>query len=671
MDIESLPLDPVQMQEVRVLLAACKSIDALEAGDRRKGYEAAALYFLDITNKPCSWRKIQTKFLAWLDAGRTAIVLVDKRAKVFNPKKNFSGSPRFRNFLYELCTRNQRSSRRMFRELVAMWRASEVIPGYERYEGTRSGALPTGWTERNLYRLIPDKGTMNIVRKGVRACADQLPTLLSTRAGMRRGQEILWDDVWLDLEVIANNQVVRPLQLGALDMLTGRRICWGTKPRLRREDGTRLGLNDDEMRSLVVLYLYTVGYNPKGTTLVVENGTASISDSFGKHLTLVTGGAVTVERSGMIGQRQVLKGGYAGRRVGNPRHKAALESWHNILHNELGDLPGQCGHDRTEPESHWGERKEQEKMELAKKYMSPESEAMMMNLLLSFAELCALLPMRVARINERVDHKLEGWAACGFVVQEYRLDLASDNWQPLASVPAHARDAVLAVVQSGAGYLRERSMSPNEAWDSCDGKEEHKLVRITPSQACELMGQHMARIPRRKGSYFYVKDRNLSDDELVYETRVIKQAQGLEWEEELPPMGDYKLIINPYEHDQAFVIDARGICVGYAALVQRVARGNREAVKAAFGHASARRADMLQDSRVALANTEVQLMERRNHNAQVIGDAKAATQQVRIEDKRAHDAEMRQVRRLRKLSRAAAAIVSLDELPESGRRGLY
>lgn len=376
----------------------------------------------------------------------------------------------------------------------------------------------------------------------------------------------------------------------------------------------------------------------------------------------------------MVGGSQVMLGGHAGRRVGNPKHKAALESWHNILHNELGDLPGQTGHDRCEPETHWGERREQEKLELAKEHMSAEQEAMLQNILLTFSELCAMLPARIQRINDRTDHRLEGWAKCGFMVPEYRLDRNSDNWEPLASVPAHARDAVMAVVSSGDGYLRNRPMSPNEAWFSCEGKEEHALVRISPAQACELMGAAMARVPKRKGRYFYVKDRKLSDEELIYETRVIKQSQGYQWEEELVPQIEYKLLINPFEHEQAFVLDERGACIGYADLVQRVARGNKEAVKAAFGHAAARRADILQDTRVALANTEAQIEARRERNANIMGDAKQATAQARIENKRAKHAEQKAAKRARKLSYAAAGNASLavlDELPEEGRKGLY
>ena len=144
---------------------------------------------------------------------------------------------------------------------------------------------------------------------------------------MYKRQHFLFDDVWLDLQVLSGRDKGQPLQLGVLEYLTGKRVAWGQKIRRRDEEtGKMIHLNKRDMRSILALWGATIGYSPRGTTLVVENGTAAIDKEMEELLYHASGGLIKVDRSGIGGVRQTLKQGHGGRGVGNPRHKAPLES---------------------------------------------------------------------------------------------------------------------------------------------------------------------------------------------------------------------------------------------------------------------------------------------------------------------------------------------------------
>ena len=661
MDLDSLPLPVDEMYRARRMRAACMALAAVPLAQRTEAYKAAAAEESRTTGRPCSWKTVQRLFLGWLRAGQDDMALVDKRLLAMRSHKARTSHPKFRSFLFDLAVRNQRKSAPMFRELKRMWAAREVIPGYEDLEGWPS--LPQGWTERNLYRMLPGKEELTILRQGVRAGAVYLPQVLATRAGCYPGQFVIWDDVHLDIMVAHGGQMGRPLQIGCLDLLTGKRLAWGTKFRAERKDGTHTGLTMDEMRMLLCTYLVNVGYSPRGTVLIVENGTAAIDKALEEHLSILTHGAVRVDRSGMTGERQALLGGFGGRRVGNPKHKAPLESWHNLLHNEMASLAGAAGHDRTPPEWLHGMLEEQRKMELAKPHMDDGQRAMMLNVLLTFDELMGLLPGIVQRINDRTDHDLEGWTSCGFVSHEYRLDTSGDQWGPLANLDADGREVLMRLEQVRAGHFRTRRLSPNEAWDKATASPDNALVRLTTAQACELMGTHMARKLRRNGAYFRVRDRHISELELIYETRAIKQAGGTEWQEEVPHGQEVRGILNPFDLDRLYLLDEAGRCIGYAQLVNRVEHGDRAAVRAAMGRAGERRADTLQHARVALANTEAEIVARREHNARVMSSPWSTTQD-RLEEASARRAEAKARRGALPMDFTPPVIPLGDDLPD-------
>jgi hypothetical protein len=73
------------------------------------------------------------------------------------------------------------------------------------------------------------------------------------------------------------------------------------KPTLLDEDGTKRKLRERDMLWLVVDILCNKGFrsDDRGTSLVVENGTAAIRPDFAERIFKATAGKVTVDRAGL------------------------------------------------------------------------------------------------------------------------------------------------------------------------------------------------------------------------------------------------------------------------------------------------------------------------------------------------------------------------------------
>ena len=139
------------------------------------------------------------------------------------------------------------------------------------------------------------------MRQGINAASKFLPQIFSTRVGLWPGAFYQFDDVWHDNYVKINGHVTRVLELGCLDVLSGCRFAFGAKPRMPKGDGSGMqNLKESEMRLFLARILYQYGYNAEqGTTLVIENGTATVREYIERLLYDATGGKILISRSGM------------------------------------------------------------------------------------------------------------------------------------------------------------------------------------------------------------------------------------------------------------------------------------------------------------------------------------------------------------------------------------
>jgi hypothetical protein len=458
-------------------------------------------------------------------------------------------SPAFLDFWRGLCERNQRASRPAFRSLLFdHYYQEKPIPGVGtwrdvwrlQHEGQdppaampKAPPLPEGWSERNLMRYLPSRFELEAARIGRGAAARYRPLVFSTRAGLRPGQFYMFDDVEHDIKVNflgVNRRAMRPLELCCLDVFSGAKIAYGCKPTIEGDDGAKQKLKEREMHFLLAYVLTELGYLADGTTLMVEHGTAAIREPLEQILSDLSAGKIKVERSGLfmgaipkdkranpfVGYKgaAAFAGVFESRAIGNSRFKAALESHHNLVHNELAALPGQMGKDRDHaPEELHGRGRYNDALINAALALPPERAALLRYPFLEYHQFLSILDELYKRIDARTEHELEGWVEAGLVAHEFRVSDGSD-WLPLAVVeqlPEEQRRAVEAVA-CAPGHGRVRRLSPGEVWRR--GRAD--LVKLPGYCVPLILGDALGREVKISGSLIEFEDQELGPGQFRY-----------------------------------------------------------------------------------------------------------------------------------------------------------
>lgn len=565
----------------------------------------------------------------------------------------------FIEFWKMLVEKRQRKTAGAYKQLVLLWKARQPfriddeeyahIPGYAGWPGWPN--LPEGWRGkgRNLYRHKPTKLELTAMRHGL-GRARQLygPKVLSTRVGLWHMSHVMFDDVKLDVKgrLIDTKKLVIPLQLGALELLSGSRFAHGTKPQLFRADGTKEGLTEAEMRFLLCVVL-RYGISKRGTTFVVEHGTAAIRQLVRDILHRTFGDLVKVDDSGMLGDLQAIAGmgdGRGGR--GNPNHKAALESLHSYIHNQLDFLPAQTGHHRDAPEFLGVLERENEKLFKLAQRLPPESRALLKHRVPEYhTQLMPLVNAMLDAINKRDDHNLEGWAELGFITQKYRLLPESNDWidaERLELMPPMARQAYLAMAEADARCWEPKRLSPHEVFQmGCANRDD--LIQVPDSVIAEILYQDIAK-PRRldDDGMFGIQDIDISASKMWFEGSV-KTSSGREmaltWGE------TYDTVLNPFDRSVLWIFSAtkqRGAFLGTARAVQRHCRADEEAAKDKFKRASHLLSEQLEGVRSRHFATTKAATDRARHNRKVLTDHQQAKQDFTRRAMEALDASLPQ-----------------------------
>lgn len=531
----------------------------------------------------------------------------------------------------------QRKSAPAMRELFRRWKDRHPIPGYAGHPGHPE--LPAGWNPRTLYRYQPTKLELTALRHGIgRAQMLHAPKVYSTRVGMHHLQFLTADDVWLDMKghLLTSRQLVRPLQIGFMDVASACRFKWGNKPQMLKEaKAGKVGIEEGDMRFLFAGQLLETGLSRRGTTHLLEHGTATLRDRvidvmnryFGEHGVLCPG-AWRIEKSGMLGQVQAICGmsdGKGGK--GNPFFKAWLESLHNLMHNELAALPGQVGHDRDAPE-HFGviEREAEQLFRLADR-LQPEFAAMLKLPTLEYhTQLVPAVNHVLDQINKRTEHTIEGWEKCGWLLRHYRMTPDSLEWKndaELLALPAPVRAAYLHMAELDARCFQPRKLSPHEVFTMRHraAQQAGELVEVPPFVIAEILYDDLAQ-PKKVGSsepgMFTITDSTIAPGEMLFESR-ITTPEGRE--EELRDGETYEVVLNPFDTRHLYVFSAtraRGSFLGLAPRYDRITRGDRAQAERAWGRSEKRFASALEDTRRRHAGSTQAAADRKAHNAGVI-----------------------------------------------------
>lgn len=496
---------------------------------------------------------------------------------------------------------NKRASKTAARAFVRQWETwakgdhSARIPGFEQCPAAGPWGVPVGWSPRNLMRYLPSKFELAAERRGQSyAVGKRGPQIFSTRADLWYMSHVMLDDVWHDNFVLFQRQgICRVLELDALEVFSGALVFWGTKPRLKRADGTF----DTALAQYVPLCLAGLlsreGYAARGTEILAEHGTAAVSERVEELLDKASGGLITVRRSGITGEEQAVIG-WRGQGKGNPRFKALLESHHSLKHNELAMLPGQTGLSReTRPEFTHGMLEADDDLLRAAQALAktnPARAAQLRFRLLDYhSAFCPLLMEIYRLINARDWHKLEGWEKiAGNVLTEYRLAPTTEAWlneDDFRQLPEFSQNALIAAAAEDKRYARARRLAP------CDvqRRERPTLVKLPLWAVAELIGPEFGREMKVEGAYFnLISDNEIDTEPLRFESAIV-DANGLR--QQLPD-DTYWCVLNPFDPARVFVHDAGRRFLGVARRENRISRTDAEQLRSAYKGQAKRLAEL-------------------------------------------------------------------------------
>lgn len=499
----------------------------------------------------------------------------------------------FEEYWQRLVAENARASAPAYRQLMRELAAGKFIPGIgtwrDVYAAEHGGARPgeqmlcpysaqnppRGMSERNLSRLKPDAFALLASRKGLGAAVmESIPTVVRTRVGLAPCQIIEIDDMWHEMKVAfgPNKTAERVVELNAVDVATGKVLCWLAKP-IINEDGARKTLRARWVRYLLAHVLGTLGIPKAGCLIVGEHGTATIPEDLRTMLADVSGGMIRFTAGGIV-TGALAAGLPAGRGKGNPRVKALNEGLHRLVKNELGNVRGLVGGGRgAEPEEAYGLEKEDRKLRSIAAALEKIRPGLLDRLALPYMpwpDVQEIIAMAYQMINARTDHNLEGWEESGYVSGEYNAPGA--GWVPIESLKElsqTAQEMWRTMIDKGVIGYRQRRLSPKEAWE----KRAAELSPLGPAIAAAIMGEEL--------SCLCTCDKRLQLEFKIEGLRTIVPAMinG----QPLVRGARYRVWVNPLASDIAIIADEHGRFLGTTRCQSPVRADDAEQVKAALG----------------------------------------------------------------------------------------
>ena len=517
------------------------------------------------------------------------------------------------------------------RTRLDLWRGgddSQAIPGYDEPPQVNFfNGLPDGWDYSNLQPRVKarlSKFARTLIQRGPKAASQLGAKIISTRLGCEAGRYYIVDDGWNDFKVLAFGQTTRLLSLHALDLLSGCNVLRGHKPALKDEKQTEERLREREMIWLLVTLLTKTGYSPRGCTIICEKSTATVrqreEDILADHCP-----EIVIER-GPRGGGAGIGALFTGPGGGNPRWKAPLESWHNLLRNRtagLLDFPGQTGSYSSGlpmPEGLPGLEKDTLALVRAARSLPPaRAELLKLGLLNLHEAIFALDSVIEVMCNCRTDHDLEGWRECGHYISEWRSG-AMMPWQRVEALLEYAdseRFAIAAQLANHPELKRERALSPREVFDAgCSN-----FQKIPLAVGSLLMGDLEGVETTVKEGCLTLMVAEINPDAQISFGLTRRDGRGTE--DILRDGQKFMVRVNCMDPRFCWLYNADGSFAGCAPLYARVARGDTQALHRAFGRKQAALAPLRAEAQRAAAPLTQRGIEQMDHNASVFGPTPA------------------------------------------------
>jgi hypothetical protein len=420
-----------------------------------------------------------------------------------------------------------------------------------------------------------------------------VPSVPRTRAGLQPMRVITMDDLDHDHFVTfpGQREAQRPVELGAMDVCTGRFIGWALLPVREREDGTRRKIDKFQIRYLQAHFCCGIGLHPAGTLQLLERGTAGMEDDEVARINKILGPRedggpwIRVLRSGTTGA-PLVKGLFAEAGRGNPRLKSPLESAWNLLHNETAMLPAQSGKDRDHaPQEMEGWKREDKALARLAEDLTRECpdavkvlgdpRRRLQSHAMGYFQFRDLLAVVKVVMNNRRGHALEGWEACGFTRQvamlpggvEYPIKTEEDSTGKFQQGSTRLAEAL---VEAGVKFRTAR-MSPEEAWHAAEPAT--GLIKFPAHVATRILGEELAQQAKvGETGKFFVRD-PFTGERMEYWCDV-RADEG--YVKILERGRELMAWVNPFAPGPALVCDSEGRWLGVAERIVPTQYGDAE-----------------------------------------------------------------------------------------------
>jgi hypothetical protein len=549
-----------------------------------------------------SFKRLESRYYAIRNGADPADVLVNKAKECGNKSRWMT--PAVVEAWRVYCARHFRSYKSAWLELAADYRVGKKVGDVdwravwaEHHElrldpiplqCPRGMPLPEGWSYHNFMRHKPRQIEKLGARIGRMAARELARPVRTTRAEMEPGQQYVFDDVMHDNRVVVAGQLksVRPMELACLDVASAYKVAFGLKP--AREDALeqrRQMLRERDMRFLVAHVLCNVGFHPDGVTLFVENGTAAIREDMElvlNSLAMREDGSplITVSRSG-VDRETAHAGQWGAKAKGNFRSKSHLESWNNLSHNRLDDLPGQTGSNSrlNEPEETAALERATHKLLLSGMAMPPDLAKKLEMPVFDWQLFSDVLAERYAQIHATHDHFLEGWEHN--TERQWRVSVtdtwhSEDSWQILTPEQRQRLEPII----TQDGMTRVAKKSRWQVWRTGAAK----LIRLPDYATALICGRDLAEgrpCPSMREITFL--DNEISLRPLRYRLQSCIGANSALVD--LVEGKMYRWMINPFDPRAIFVLDEGGAYVGKCDRVDVPNRLETEAAHKEMGKA--------------------------------------------------------------------------------------
>ncbi|MFU8894032.1 MAG: hypothetical protein ACNA8L_10425 [Luteolibacter sp.] len=488
----------------------------------------------------------------------------------------------------DLIIRSQRNNsiREARRQALDQWRLWKrtgdpkyAVPGYITPPADCGKGHPHGWSYKTFCRCAPTKYQSTLSRQGRIASDRMLPSILGTRVGTRYLEVIYFDDQKYDHHITAAGftRPMVPMGFNALDKLTA--YAFQPHIRLRWFDEVaekHRSLTMREFMWYVIHILTTVGYRTDevGTTLVKEHGTANTwsnktlrtplgFNSFEDAVTSLLDGHVRLDDSGLYNKaiwKELIHGPQSS---GNPRFKAPIESFFNVVRSYHLALPGQTGRNRDEaPEENYGLLAYETKLAEKAAELPEALRQAIRGELFTASEFAWFSHLAYTALNERTDHRIQGWEDCGFVVPAWRwAEDPPDLWrsrQELASLPQHLIEHANHQARLDPSLRKPVRMSPADAMQSvCHDPDVRKLSR---EDAVLLLPLEWATpITITKNHEIQISDSMLSTEPIIFFSELTNPQGRTEY---LHPGDQVLAHVNPFDLDSLLILNQAGAFIG-------------------------------------------------------------------------------------------------------------